>query len=90
LGAAKPDVGFVFGRIGLGAERRPQPVGRVDVGAAPLHLRGPLERAPRIDGGIRRVERVVVPVRHPFVQIASQIVGAIGAAPMGGRAGDLV
>ena len=44
LGAAKADVGIMFGRIAFGAKGGPQPIGTIDIRAAPLHLRGALGR----------------------------------------------
>ena len=82
LRAAEADVGIMLGGIAFRPKGGPDPIGTVDIRPAPLHLRGALVRTARIAGRIRRVELFVVPVGHPFIEIAGQIVDAIGAAPL--------
>ena len=72
----------MFGGIALGAKGGAQPIGTIDIRAAALHLRGAFGGPMGIDGGLRRVERVVVPVGHPFIEIAGQVMDAIGLVPL--------
>jgi len=73
MGTAKTHVRIMFRGIALRAKRRAQPIGAVDIRAAPLDLRGTLGRTMGIDGGHRPVDGFVVSVGHPLIEIASQV-----------------
>jgi hypothetical protein len=70
----------MLGRIAFRPKGGPEPIGTIDIRPAPLPLRGAFTRAARIAGGRRLVERVVVPVAHPFVEITGQACRSSGSA----------
>ena len=80
MGTAKADVGVMLGRIAFRPKGGPEPIGTIDIRATPLPLRGAHERAARIVGRRRLVKRVVVPVGHPFIEIAGQTCRSSGSA----------
>jgi hypothetical protein len=58
LGTAKADVGVMLGGIAFRPKGGPEPIGTIDIRATPLPLRGARDRAARIAGRRRLVERV--------------------------------
>src|SRR5262245_33289115 len=82
LRAATSYVRIMFGRIALGTEGRAKPVGTVNIRPASLHFGRPLRWPFRIDRWVFRIKFFVIPVGRPFVEIASQIMDAVGTLPL--------